>query len=242
MKLLQRRKTKPRPARQKAESGLGGMHVLFLGNSLTYSNDLPLMVQALAKAAGQSLHVEEVSFGGYDLEDHWHSGSTVSALAGGNWDVVVLQQGPSSLRESGIKLRTWTRKWAPRIREAGAEPALFMVWPEADRMAWFDAVRDHYSQAAEDVEGIFLPAGEAWRAALRRDPGAPLYSYDDFHPSAIGTYTAALSIYGMLFKRDPRGLPARLELSNGYVVQVPEDLAEILQEAAAEANEAYGRS
>lgn len=219
----------------------GLMQVLFIGNSLTYSNELPLIVQALAKAAGRDLYVEMVAFGGFSLDDHLQEGSARRAIESRRWNVVVLQHGPSSLPESRVELRGSAKKFAPLVRQAGGKPAFFMVWPELSRSAYFDAVRDSYSLAAADVRGMFIPAGEAWRAAWRRAPDAPLYSFDDFHPSATGSYTAALSIYGMLYGRAPQNLPARLTLSNGHVVEVPAALARILQDAATEANQTYGR-
>ena len=218
-----------------------GLRVLFIGNSLTYSNDLPMIVEALAKAAGQDWQVDSVTYGGYSLDDHWSHGAAPKAISRQRWDVVVLQHGPSTLPSSRAELRSSARKYDKIIRKAGARPALYMVWPPLDRFAYFDAVRDSYSQAAADVNGIFIPAGEAWRAAWKRDPDAPLYSGDDFHPSVLGSYTAALSIYGMLSGRSPEGLPSRLRLRNGQAVDVPAELAKLLQEAAAEANQTYGR-
>lgn len=217
------------------------LRVLFIGNSLTSANDLPLMVQALAKAAGKSMSVESVILGGANLEDHWNDGGAQRAIARQKWDVVVLQQGPSSLPESRVHLRMWTKKYAELIRKSGGRPALYMVWPELERNAFFDDVRDSYSLAASDVKGIFFPAGEVFRAAWRRDPRAPLYASDGFHPTVAGTYAAALSIYGILYRRDPRGLPAQLELSNRQVVRIPQALAELLQDAATEADQTYGR-
>ena len=219
-----------------------GMRVLFIGNSLTYANDLPLMVQALARSAGQEMYVEAVTYGGYNFEDQWNQGTALKALERMKWDFVVMQQGPSSLVENREDMRKWAKRFAPKIQKAGARQALYMVWPALDRVAYFDDVREAYSLAAQDVKGIFIPAGEAWRAAWRRDPKAPLYSYDDFHPSTAGTYTAALSIYGMLTKKPVQGLPAQLELANGEKVDLPQALAALLQESAAEANKTYGRN
>src|SRR5574341_217974 len=53
----------------------GGDRVLFIGNSLTEGNDLPLMVEALARAGGRPLAVEAVTYGGAALEDHWSRGT-----------------------------------------------------------------------------------------------------------------------------------------------------------------------
>ncbi|HSF38638.1 MAG TPA: hypothetical protein VLT87_02530, partial [Thermoanaerobaculia bacterium] len=85
------------------------LRVLFLGNSLTYSNDLPGIVQAFAKARGQEIYVDSVTLGGANLEDLWDDGSALDAIAKGNWNVVVLQQGPSSAPDSREHLRDWTR-------------------------------------------------------------------------------------------------------------------------------------
>lgn len=225
----------------KLKSPGDGLRVLFLGNSLTYSNEIPLIVKALAEAAGQKLYVESVTYPNYNLEDQWNHGEALQALERRKWDFVVMQQGPSSLVENREDMRKWAKIFAPKIRQAGARPAMYMVWPSLDRMSYFDDVRESYSLAASDIKGMFIPAGEAWRAAWRRDPKAPLYSFDDFHPSVAGSYTAALSIFGMLYRRDLQGLPAKLKLSDGTVIEVPPALAKTLQEAATEANRKYGR-
>jgi hypothetical protein len=219
----------------------GGLRVLFLGNSLTYTNDLPLIVQALARASGEELEVESVALPNVSLQDLWFEGQALDAIARGGWNFVVMQQGPSSLPESRVDLRKWTKKFAGRIREVGARPALYMVWPSSDRLSFFDAVSESYTLAAIDVRGMLCPAGEAWRAAWRRDPNAPLYGPDGFHPTQAGSYAAALSIYGMLFQRSPQGLPARLELADGQLLRIPRPLAKLLQDAAAEANQRFGR-
>jgi hypothetical protein len=218
-----------------------GLRVLFLGSSLTYANDMPLLVQGLARAAGQSLDVATVAKGGASLEDHWKRGGAVDRIREGGWSFVVLQQGPSSLPESRENMREYARRFAEPIRKAGARPALYMVWPGMNRLAFFDDVRTSYAMAAEDVGGMLIPAGEAWRAAWRRDPDVPLYRKDGEHPSPAGSFLVALSVFGMLYSRSPVGLPARVRLANGSFAQVPPGLAKLLQEAAAEANEQFGK-
>jgi len=219
----------------------GGLRVLFLGNSLTQANDLPLAVKALAEAAGQELTVETVAFPNANLEDLWYEGSALAAIDQGDWDFVVMQQGPSSLPESREHLRKWVKKFSRRIRAAGARPAVYMVWPSVDRLAFFDAVVESYTLAAEDVRGLLIPGGETWRAAWRRDPDLELYGPDGFHPSIAGTYAVALSMYGMFYLRSTQGLPNRLELENGEVLHVRRPVARLLQQAADEANLSSGR-
>src|SRR5262245_31218494 len=73
----------------------GTVRVLFIGNSLTESNNLPAIVEALAASRkDQRLVFKAVVFGGFSLEDHWHQKEGRKAISVGGWDFVVLQQGP----------------------------------------------------------------------------------------------------------------------------------------------------
>jgi len=219
-----------------------GRAVLFIGNSHTYVNDVPGIVQALADSAGGGrLAVATVAFPDYALEDHWGNGAARAALAARAWSVVVLQQGPSSLDESRINLRTWAARFAPEIRKAGARPAFYSVWPSAGRSGDFDRATESYALAAADVDGMHFPAGEGWRAAWRQEPTAALYAGDGLHASMAGSYEAALVIVAGLTGRSPVGLPARVRLASGAVVGVSDALAPVLQRAAAEALAKFGR-
>jgi len=218
----------------------GGRRVLFIGNSLTYTNDLPGMVQALARAAGlPPLQASSITKGGASLDDLWALHEVPTAIAEGHWEVVVLQQGPSSLPESRVLLRAATQRYAEAIRRAGGRPALYMVWPAAGWAGDFDAVSESYTLAAHDVDGILFPVGAAFRLARQIDPSVELFSDDGFHPSPTGTYLAALVIVGRLYDRSPVGLPARFTVGGGAMMSVPGDLAAVLQEAAAQANERF---
>jgi hypothetical protein len=207
--------------------------VLFIGNSLTAWNSLPLLVEAMGQAKGVKLRCESVTYSDVSLEDHW-SRKTQKVIQGGGFKHVVLQQGPSSLIESRTNLRKWTKEFAQEIRAVGAVPALLMVWPDRSRRAFFPHVRDSYRLASDDVQGIFIPAGEAWEAAWRRDSSLDLYGPDNFHPSPLGTYAAAAAVFTGLTGLSPHGLPARLALRSGDVYKVDERKAALVLEAVAE--------
>jgi hypothetical protein len=215
------------------------LRVLFIGNSLTYANDLPAIVQALAEAMGKGrLVYETVAFPNYSLEDHWNGGDARRAIAAGKWNIVVLQQGPSALPESRVLLTEYARRFAEVIRGIGAKPALYMVWPSQSRLKDFDGVRESYARAAEEVNGMLFPVGEAWRAAWRRKPDLALYSPDGLHPSLLGSYLGAVVIYQQLYGQPSITLPSSLRLRSKNISKI--DLssreAELLQSAAAEAN------
>ena len=98
----------------------------------------------------------------------------------------MLQQGPSALPESRVLLRDYAKRFAGRGAQGRARTALYMVWPSKARSRDFDDVSESYALAARDVDGMLLPAGDAWREVWRRDPSLALYADDGFHPSALG--------------------------------------------------------
>ena len=111
-----------------------------------------------------------------------------------------MQQGPSALPESQIDLRLWAGRFADEARAVGTRPALLTVWPETYRRPALSDVIVSYRSAAEAAGAQLFPAGEAWHAAWDCNSRLALYGPDGFHPSALGTYAAALVVYGRLFK------------------------------------------
>jgi|CXWL01.1.fsa_nt_gi hypothetical protein len=215
------------------DQATGAKRVLFVGNSLTFWNDLPLLVEAMAKARGIILECEAATGPDLSIEDHWNRG-TRDLIRDGDFSHVILQQGPSSLASSRANLREWTQRIATDIRASGARPALYMVWPDRSRLAYFAQVRESYRLANEDVDGLLLPAGEAWQAAWKLDPKLDLYGPDGFHPSKLGTYAAAATIFSRLTKTSPLDLPAKLRLRNGEEYKVDGRKAAIVLRAVAE--------
>jgi len=204
--------------------------VLFIGNSLTATNNLPAVVNTVAEAAGLDVATRAVAPGNFSLEDHWAQGID-NFIRTAQADLVVIQQGPSSLPENQLDLQEWTDSIARVVREAGGETAVLMVWPTPDRRFAYDDVRDGYLNAAVQAGATFVPAGEALRVLL--DQGtlefAP-FGGDGFHPSPVGTVTMALVIVGTLFDRELTGLPTEMPAGSrdGIAISIPESTAEFI--------------
>jgi hypothetical protein len=216
-----------------------GTRVLFIGNSLTYFNDLPGTLRDVALAAGDTLSVGSVAVANTALIDHAYGQTdALAAVRGRQWDHVVLQQGPTSLRLCRDTLVLSAQLFDAPVRASGAVPALMMTWPPFNRLAYFDAVRDSYRAATRAVNGDFYPVGEAWREAWRRDASLPLYTGDGYHPAPLGTLLAALVIYEHVTGRDARDLPGRLAVA-GRTLDVPEATIRLLQDVAHDVNVLY---
>ena len=211
------------------------LSVLFIGNSLTYTENLPSFVDGLGRAAElDRVRVASVAKPDYSLEDHWNDGEALDSIDQGGWDVVVLQQGPSSLPASQTHLLEWTDRFSERIRAAGGRPAMYMVWPPADGN--WDGVVAAYTAAAEASDAALLPAGRAWQAVLGTHPEIGLYGPDQFHPTRAGAYLAALVIFGGLADRTTVGLTQRRPIAG-----LSDQIVSVLERAADEANRTYGR-
>ncbi len=168
------------------------LRILFVGNSLTYANNLPGLVEMIANEAGMSVSTQSIAYGNYSLEDHWAAGLETK-ISDASPDLVVMQQGPSSLAQNQVHLRTWAGIISRAIRAAEAEPAMFMVWPSLAREFAFPDVLNSYRTAATTINGRFFPAGEAFRQSFADHNLGP-YGPDNFHPSRFGSIISALTI------------------------------------------------
>jgi hypothetical protein len=211
----------------------GGRRVLFVGNSLTYTLDLPRVIADLAKSIDETpLVYKTVAFPDFALEDHWYTGIHTS-IEPHHWELVVMQQGPSSLPANAEHLRFWTVKLDSIAKAHGSRSALYQVWPASQFMGSFDAVRESYRAAAIAVDGMFIPAGEAWRTAWEYEGGFAFYGSDGFHPSALATYLNALVHFEMIYGRPATDLPKVARIHGVTLSLTPSQVA-ILQKAAHE--------
>ena len=217
----------------------GGKHVLFIGNSLTYTNSLPRTVADLASASGDTIRVYEVALPNFAVIDHAIGMSNaVSVIQSQPWDYVVLQQGPTTTQVNRDTLILASKLLDPYVRAAGARTAMLMVWPHLSQPHLFDAVRTSSQMAAQSVSGIMIPAGQAWREAMLLDPSVPLYGGDGYHPGALGTYLAALVTYERITGKDSRLLPG-VAVVAGVTMTVPEATVRFLQAVAHETASRY---
>ena len=210
-----------------------GTRILFIGNSLTYVNDVPGILQALADSAGgERLAVASRALPNYALIDHWTDGVVQTEIARGGWAWVVMQQGWTPAGVYRDTLRLATRHFGMAIAEIGAKPALYQTWPPSNRRGDFAASIESYELAAADVGGVLFPVARAWLAAWERDPSIELYS-DGLHASQAGSYLAALVMYARIVERSPVGLPAGVRTRGGMTLTLDASVARTLQEAAA---------
>jgi len=215
------------------------LNILFIGNSLTANHNLPGMVRELIAApdAGPA-HVVALTRGGYGLEDHWNLTNAPQVIALGEWDLVILQQGPSAT-EGRPSLLEYSRRIDERVAAIGGRTALYQVWPSSARAFDYDGVCESYRRAAEQIGGVLFPAGEALRLCAQRHPEIPLYRGDGFHPTVEASYLAALVMAGQITGQSPLTLPTTIipDARRSHAIDL--EIARHLQQIALEANERF---
>ena len=232
------------------------VRVLFVGNSYTSANDLPAMVRALGAAAKPKVEfeIEAATPGGFTLEAHLAAEGKESPrarIAAGAFDHVVLQE--QSLRpiQEPDKMLAAARVFAKELAAAKSGAVWYATWARLAKPETQADIDKAYAACLEATGGRLAPVGAAWRAVLaakdEKDRVA-LHAADGSHPSAAGSYLAALVVYGALSGKDLDGLPARLvepgrkvagrPTEERVLVELEPRVAKLLQRAASEALEA----
>jgi hypothetical protein len=217
-----------------------GVSVLFVGNSLTYMNDLPTTFKKLA--ASSSLHVEvdvtSITPGGAFLYDHWKRGEAVALLREKRPKFLVLQGqsieplfAPQSFSRSAALFKT-------EADQVGATTVLFETWahPAGDPYykdpksggspaAMQTRVDSAYATLAKETGATLAPIGVAWEQAQRIAPEIRLLDGTQ-HPSRAGTYLAAAVLFRTMFNISPTG--------SSYYGGLPKETALQLQRVAGE--------
>lgn len=210
------------------------IRLLFVGNSLTYTNDVPALVKELGQNDSILIQYKTMAYPDYGLDDHLTEGKVQNEIETGNYTYVIVQQGPSALPASQTALMLSIKKIQELCDKTNhTKLALFMVWPSKARLFDLDQVIDSYRNAALKNNSLICPAGLAWKKAWLVNPYISLYGEDGFHPNLSGSLLAAMTIYGKLVGK--RGIELINHRKFSWGKQVSIETVNILKASAIEA-------
>jgi lysophospholipase L1-like esterase len=183
-----------------ALSSRPNVRILFVGNSLTYTNNLPKLVATKAAENGIKIKTGMLSFANYALEDHWTDGRLQQLISSKKFDIVILQQGPLSQAEGRQMLLEVGAKIHKLCQQNNVKLAFFMVWPARQNYHTFENIIKNYSDAATENLAQLCPVGQVWKEFIDSTGDYSYYGPDEFHPSRKGSQVAADVIYNSLLK------------------------------------------
>jgi hypothetical protein len=199
--------------------------VLFIGNSYTFYNDMPGLVQQLAASVGDVLIQDENAEGSYSLEDHLSDENSIAKIKKGGWDYVVLQeQSTRPVREIDIvEAQTFSIAAALDSIRKLANPVgdvmFYMTWGRKGTYEGLsfqemnDLIGERYRTMQSNQNGLISPVGAVWSYLRNNSPGIDLYDPDESHPSKAGSYLSACTFYASIFQKDPTALSYDFDLS-----------------------------
>ncbi len=173
--------------------------ILFVGNSLTYYNNLPKLVKEEALQKNIALDVDMIAYPNYALIDHWNDRKVQKQIKHSKYDYVLIQQGPSSQSYGREILFVYGKKFKDLCEANGTQLAFLMVWPSQQYFQTFSAVIKNHEDAAKAINVSVCPVGKVWKNHFDATGDYSYYGPDGFHPSLEGSKIAAKVIVSTLF-------------------------------------------
>ena len=187
---------------------------LFVGNSFTYFNDLPQLIQLIADPDKKEYDLVSVTKGGASLEEFAFPSERrerfLFKLEWKKWDGLILQ-------ENGIYPATHLEKTLPAAKilanDASCQTYFYQTWSYLDgseKLAstgmgyeeFYQKLKDGYHELAKSCNGIVVPVGDGFAYMHAHYPDVNLYRDDCFHPNIYGSYLSALIFARVLFGCD----------------------------------------
>ncbi len=198
------------------------MHILMIGNSYTFCNEMPTILETIAAANGKELTTERITKGGRKLIENVTGGDelaekTAEAARSGHYDAVFLQeQSLLPVRQAETFFEGVTRLHE-MLKGTTGRFILYETWGRADGSAKLEDLNCTHEQmqakltaayhaVAEKIGAEISPVGEVFSKLYRAEPELELYRPDLSHPSLLGSSLAAAVHYRTLFGTAPETL------------------------------------
>lgn len=194
--------------------------VLFVGNSITYFNDLPQTFESIANSLGDSTEVTVYAPGGTGFINHVSDAAVNNHFKQGNWDYIVLQPGSnespgysfpiSETLERAKMLNDSIYKYNTCAKVLYYEIS-YGVWGNSasDLVTYnttMDLIKENIQYLSDSTSAFMAPVGEAFRTSWNANLNNMLWGgTGDIHPNPKGSYLAACTFYASIFQKPSLG-------------------------------------
>ncbi len=200
------------------------LKILFIGNSYTYTHEMPCIFEKIAKLKGKDVYVDSNTKGGCSLKEHCERDDMYEALRSEKWDLVVIQGYSREFIVSDKKIDIDSKPYIDKIIKAAKASnekvkfAFYMTWAykngyhenESSNTSkkMIDRIAHGYEYLSKGYNIPVVPVGLVWQQMEDKNE-LNLYQRDRAHPSIYGSYAAACTFYASIFNESPEGVRTR---------------------------------
>lgn len=192
--------------------------ILFIGNSITYFNDMPVLFKNIANNKGKNVETQMYAPGGTGFVNHHIDNNVYNLFQNNVWDMVVLQPGSgesagvtspvNTTIERGKQLQDSIKKYSPCAKIFLYEIP-YGVPSETTYNTYFQyqtKIKDSLTKMADNMHIPLVAAGECARLHYSSQQDLLLHSsYNDIHPNLNGSYLTACAMFCTLFQEPVTG-------------------------------------
>jgi hypothetical protein len=193
-------------------------NILFIGNSITYFNDMPILFRDIANSKGKNIVTQMYAPGGTGCVNHVDDPAVYSLFRDNIWDTVVLQPGTgesagaswpvNTTIQRGQKLVDSIKKYSPcakvllyQIPYGVPSPTTYSTYFTVQTQ-----IKDSITKMADNLHVSFAPTGESARMHYTTQQDLLLHgSYNDIHPNLNGSYLVAATMFATIFQEPATG-------------------------------------
>lgn len=189
--------------------------ILFLGNSLIYTNELPRVFDSIATDMQAKVSIDEITYANFKILTHMEYEDTIEAIMEGDWNHVICNEHNYLLLDPTLhstELHPAWKKLQELFKSKSTEVHMFINWGFTlgmrgkENLDSYDSMQSKLIEVTEQLTHQYdftaIPIGQAWRVVISQYPDLELRRFDKIHPTPAGTYLTACVIYSHLFNEE----------------------------------------
>lgn len=197
-------------------------NILFIGNSITYFNDMPIIFRDMANNKGKNVSTDMYAPGGTGFVNHVDDNAVYDKFRSKIWDAVVLQPGSSESAgaswpinttiQRGQKLVDSIKKYSPCAKiflyqiPYGVKSTDGLAGDYDNYQTVQTKIKDSITKLTDGLRLQMVPAGECARMHYTAQQNLLLHStFNDIHPNLNGSYLVAAAMFTTIFQEPISG-------------------------------------
>ena len=175
------------------------MKVLFVGNSHTFTHDVPSIINKLFIENNEKWEYKEMTVSGQTLKFHSSREDLFEEIKNGNYDIIILQE-----RASNFDQNLFDEGFEPLykhiIENSKSHILMYMIWSNESRPEVQKTILESYVKASKNKRVSLASAGIVWDIIRHNYKDITLYM-DGNHATKTGAYLAASTLFYALTNR-----------------------------------------